>query len=151
MKRLMSIDYGDARIGVALSDPMQIIASGYKTVLNDKNANEEVMKICVEKNVEALVVGIPFDQNSEIGEAAKKVLNFIRILKNFLEKNEISIPFYEQDERYTTMDALNSMKELKIKRNKKKLVVDQIAAANILSDFMRSKKRTILELPKISE
>lgn len=148
MKRIMCIDYGDVRVGIALTDPLQIIASGYKTIINNQNIHNEILSIINEKQVESIVIGIPFDQNSEIGDAAKKVLVFAESLNNYLLKSGIDLPLYEQDERYTTMDAIRSMKELKIKRDKKKNVVDQIAAANILMDFMKSKYKTPLRKTK---
>src|SRR4030042_4607496 len=100
MSRIMAIDYGEVRIGIALSDPLKIISSGYKTLKNCKNIFDAILDICRLKDVDSIVVGIPLDQNSEIGSTAKKVLKFTKMLDNFLKANDLKIPIYEQDERY---------------------------------------------------
>ena len=144
----MAIDYGDARIGVALTDPLQIISSGYKTIPNNKDSYDSIYKICIEKDVESIVIGIPFDQNSKIGDSAKKVLSFVKNLQNYFKQKELELPFYEEDERYSTRDALEAMREMKVKNNKKKELVDTIAAANILASFMRNRQKIKLELDR---
>ncbi len=146
MTRIMAIDYGDARIGIALSDPLKIIANGYKTLQNNSNILEEILCICKNKNVESIVMGIPFDQNSNIGSSAQKVINFSKLLNDFLIKNNLNIKFYEFDEGYSTINAVNSMREIKVKRKKKKAIIDQIAASLILSNFLESKNKKELML-----
>ena len=148
MNRLMAIDYGEARIGIALSDPLKIIASGYKTLKNDNNILESILLLCKSKNVESIVIGIPFDNNSEIGDSAKKVLVFAEKLLNFFKKNDFNITIFEQDERYTTHEAYESIKLNKVKTKKKKKIIDQIAAAKILSNFMQSSNKIKLNLSK---
>ena len=136
----MAIDYGNARIGIALTDPLKIIASGYTTLKNDESIFDNILALCREKEVESIVMGIPFDQNSKIGESALKVINFAKLLKEYLDVNNFIIPFYEQDERYSTHEAYDAMRTVKVKNKKKKALVDQIAAAKILSDFMNSSR-----------
>lgn len=144
----MSIDYGESRVGIALTDPLKIISSGYKTLKNDNKLIESILEICKLKDVESIVIGIPFDNNSQIGISAKKVLLFAEKLMKYFNQNKFNMPFYEQDERYTTCDAYEVMKLNKLKNKKKKKVVDQIAAAKILSDFMSSSKKIKLDLSK---
>ena len=141
MSRIMAIDYGNARIGIALTDPLKIIASGYTTLKNDEGIFDNILALCREKEVESIVMGIPFDQDSKIGESALKVINFAKLLKEYLAENDFSIPFYEQDERYSTHEAYDAMRTVKVKNKKKKALVDQIAAAKILSDFMNSSRK----------
>ena len=148
MSRIMSIDYGESRIGIALSDPLKIIASGYKTLKNDNKLLESILEICKLKDIESIVIGIPFDNNSQIGISAKKVLLFTEKLMNYFVQNKFNTTFYEQDERYTTREAYEVMKLNKLKNKKKKKVVDQIAAAKILSDFMSSTNKNQLDLLK---
>ena len=148
MTRIMAIDYGEVRIGIALSDPLKIIASGYETLKNDNNIFESILSLCRSKNVDSIVIGIPFDINSEIGDSAKKVLIFTKKLKDFLKENNLDIPFFEQDERYTTHEAYEVIKLNKVKTKKKKKIVDQIAAAKILYDFMQSSNKVKLNLSK---
>jgi putative holliday junction resolvase len=151
MSRIMSIDYGDVRIGIALTDPMKIISSGFKTLPNDNQVFKEIGEICITKDVEAIVFGIPFDESSKIGFAAKKVIEFAEVLIEFLYKKAICPVMYEQDEGYTTSEALDIMKEMKIKKRRKKKIVDQIAAAKILSEFLAKPKKKIFDINKYSE
>jgi putative holliday junction resolvase len=151
MSRIMAIDYGDVRIGIALTDPLQIISSGFKTLQNNNNVFTEIINICQIKNVEKIVIGIPFNKDSEIGDSAKKVILFTKILIDILKSQNIDLQFFEQDERYTTTEALFSMREIGVKRKKKKRVIDQIAAANILFDFMQSKVKKQLDIIKYLE
>ena len=144
----MSIDYGDARVGIALSDPLQMISSGFTTLKNDNMLLDNIKLICQSKNVESIVIGIPFNQDSDIGYSAKKVLLFVKSLKEYLLTKKIKITIYEQDERYSTHEAINIMRELKVKRKKKKNIVDQIAAERILSSFMNSKNKIKLEIER---
>jgi putative Holliday junction resolvase len=150
MSRIMAIDYGDVRIGIALTDPLQIIAGGHSTILNDINIFNNIFKICKEKAVESVVIGIPFDENSEVGFTAKKVLSFAGKLVLFFQENVFSVEFFEQDERYTTSDAYDIIKTNKVKRKNKKKIVDQIAATRILEDFMHNRNKTKLDLNKYS-
>lgn len=142
----MAIDYGDARTGIALTDPMQIIASAHSTLPTGEENYAVIVELCREKEVEGVVIGIPFDQNDGIGEAALKVLRFAAKLKAALEEAGLELPLYEQDERYSTRAAHDTMRQNKIKKKRKRQIVDQIAAANILQSFMTSNYKSKLDI-----
>ena len=148
MPRIMAIDYGLSRIGIALTDPLQIISSGFVTLTNDSDSYKNIIDIIKTKDVETLVIGIPFDQESKIGDSARKVLVFAERLLSEMEKIKLKISVYEQDERYSTRTAHESMSLTKIKNKNRKKIVDQIAAANILKEFMESNKKTLLDIKK---
>ena len=141
----MSIDYGDKRVGIALTDPLQIVASGYTTLKNNEKLIDEITKICKEKSVDKIVVGIPYDVESKIGTSAKKVMDFVERLHNFLKNGLYDIEIYGEDERYTTIDANETLRELKVKNKRKKEVIDQIAAAKMLTNFLNNKNRERLK------
>ncbi len=148
MSRIMGIDYGDKRIGISLTDPLNIIASPYITLQNDNNIFSNIIKICREKNVGSIVIGMPLNKNEEIGFAAKKVIKF---MNNFIElsiKEGLKLTFYEQDESFSTKNAYETMREIKIKNKNKKNIVDTIASANILKEFMDSKKKIFYDFEK---
>lgn len=149
MPRIMAIDYGDVRVGIALTDPLKIISSGYKTLKNNKTIFSEIVNICKTKEVDTIVIGIPFDQNSSIGSTAKKVLKFAKQLSLELLKENLNIPIFEQDERYSTFEAIDIMKQMNVKRKNKKKLIDQIAASTILTNFMNSKNKKLLDLNEI--
>ena len=147
MSRIMAIDYGDVRIGIALTDPLQIISSGYKTLSNCENIFDEIYNICREKEVDTIVIGIPYAEQSEIGYAAKKVIIFMKDLLNKFNELQLNIPIYEHDERYTTKTAHSVMSQMKInKKNKRKKIVDQIAAISILDEFRESRVKKLFDL-----
>ena len=148
MSRIMGIDYGDVRVGIALTDPLKIISSGYKTLKNSHTIFSAILEICQKKEVESIVIGIPFDQYGEIGTTAKKVLRFAKELIDYLSENNCSLPLYEQDERYSTFEAHDFMRSIKVKKKNKKNIVDQIAASTILSNFMKSSRQVILDFKK---
>lgn len=141
MGRILCIDYGDARIGIAATDELQIAVSPLITVANNNNYMEEIMTICKDKRPEILVVGLPYGQNGEIGPAAKKIVAFSEKLISQLKKNEIDVQCYWQDERYTTRDAHETMRNLGVRKKRKMAIVDQIAACNILRAFMETNER----------
>lgn len=149
MGRIMAIDYGDVRIGIAMTDPMQIIAGQSQTLANTPNAFSEIIKMVKSESVEAIVFGMPYSEQATVGFAARKVVKFADKLAGEMASNGIHIPLYEQDEGYTTVNAYQAMSTMSIKkRKKKKQIVDQIAATKILQEFMDTKKRMIFDIEK---
>ena len=139
MNRLLAIDYGTKRIGVAISDPMQILGMPYCTIVNSTidEVNREIVDICTEEGVERILVGFPISIDGNETEMTKKIDWFI----SQLEKN-ISIPIERCDERYTSAEAkavmhkLGKTKKRKMKSERSKGTVDQMAAALLLKDWI---------------
>lgn len=135
--RIMGIDYGDSRIGIAMSDPFGWTAQGVETI-NWKGDLERpvrrIQQLAEEYGVEKLVVGFPRNMNGTIGPRGEKTLEFIEYLKSQMAGIEI----IKWDERLTTVAANRAMHEMGIKTAKKKGVVDQIAAVYILQGYLDS-------------
>lgn len=148
MTRIMAIDYGDKNIGVSLTDPLNITILPYKTLKNDNDIFFNLIKICKEKNVKDVVIGIPSNKENGIGFAAKKVIKFMNNFIELCNKENLNISFYEQDESFSTKEAYNTMKEINVKRKKRKKIIDSIASANILKDFINSRKKTLYDFNK---
>ena len=131
--RILGLDMGSKTIGVALSDPLGWTAQGITTIRRTKKEQdlEEVHKICKEYNVETIVIGLPKNMNGTIGEAGEKALEFAELLK---EKTELPIEMW--DERLTTVAAHRAMLEADLSRNKRKKIVDKIAATYILQGYL---------------
>jgi|YelNatPaOPRAMG01_1025707.scaffolds.fasta_scaffold09018_6 putative Holliday junction resolvase len=135
MKRLLAIDYGDVRIGLAVNDALGITAQGVcsfkrTSLQEDISRIEEVIR---SRKVEEIVVGMPYMLNGEKGSKAKDVEAFISLLKQ-----HFNIPVVEWDERYTTVQAEEVLESAGVKRKKKKSVVDMLAATFILESYMES-------------
>lgn len=134
--RIMSIDYGEVRAGIALTDELNITAQGLKTIKhngNDKILLAELDEIMKNYTIETIVVGMPINMNGTKGPRAEKTEKFIHKLKCKYNKIKIEII----DERLTTVQAHKTMNDLQIKSKKKKDIVDTISAVYILEAYMK--------------
>ncbi len=135
--RILGIDYGDSRIGMAVSDPMGWTAQGLETIKNtgtNWSHLQRILEVIREYNVDKIVVGFPKNMNGTIGPRGEKTLEFIEKLKENVSKAEI----IKWDERLTTVAANRTMHEMGIKTSKKKNMVDRIAAVYILQGYLDS-------------
>jgi putative Holliday junction resolvase len=131
--RILGLDVGDRRIGVALSDPEGILAQAL-TVLERKSeaADIEVLASLVEKyEVEGIVVGMPLSLDSSIGKQAEKVLSFSKKLSQ-----RVAIPVETWDERLSTVATERLLRDANMKRGERKKHRDAIAAAIILQGYL---------------
>lgn len=133
--RIMGMDYGFKRIGVALSDPLLIFAYPYKTLLNDQNLWGEVDKIIVEKNVIKIIVGYPVDNRGIKTDVTRKVEQFS---KDLMKKFKLEVIFW--DESYTSVLAQEKVLESVVKKAKRrdKGLLDQNSAAIILQEYLNT-------------
>ncbi|MDS1030028.1 Holliday junction resolvase RuvX [Bacillota bacterium LX-D] len=135
--RILGLDVGDKKIGVALSDPLGLTAQGIDTVKctgEIKKDIEYILKIINLNEVEQIVVGLPKNMNGSIGPQAKKVIDFAEALG---EKSNLPIIFW--DERLTTVAAEKTLLAADVSRKKRKLVIDKIAATVILQSYLDNK------------
>lgn len=136
MGRILAIDYGRKRVGVAVTDPCKIIANGLCTVpANDilKFIEEYVGK----EEVELIVVGQPKTMKNEPSESMKYITPFLNALKK-----RVSVPIVMYDERFTSVLAHKAMLDggLKKKERQDKALVDEISATIILQSYMESER-----------
>lgn len=136
MARIISIDYGRKRVGIAVSDPMQIIAGGLGTV-HSKDIITYLTDYCKKENVERIVVGYPKQMNNTESESMRYIRPFVKSLERIF-----SIPIEMYDERFTSKIAFQTMiaAGLKKKARRNKALVDEISATIILQSYMESKK-----------
>jgi len=132
--RLLGVDHGDRRIGLALSDPIPIIASPLKTVTinNNQDAIDAILEIINEYEVVLVVIGLPIGMKGQ--ETAQTI--HVRKFADSLIKNGIKVAL--QDERLTSVSAKRSLLEQQKKANKNKGLVDQTAAAILLQQYIDS-------------
>ncbi|MBF6628874.1 MAG: Holliday junction resolvase RuvX [Proteiniphilum sp.] len=137
MARLLSIDYGKKRTGIAVSDPLQIIANGLTTV-ETSGLFEFLSDYLHKEEVSCIVVGLPRQMNNELSENMKRVEPFV----NRLRKLYPNIPVDYFDERFTSRMALQTMIDggVKKKGRQNKALVDEISATIILQGYMESKR-----------
>jgi len=133
--RILGIDYGKKRIGLAVSDPMRKIAQGLPTIENCSlpEVFTELENIINHKEVIKIVVGFPITMKAEVGKAAQVTDRFVAALKKRFE-----LPTVVWDERLTTVLAKRTMKEYGKSPSKNKSKVDEIAAILILQSYLDS-------------
>lgn len=137
--RILGIDYGDARTGVAITDALNITAQGLKTIVsngNDKIILREIDMILEEYEIDTIVIGMPLNMNGTKSERAEKTEEFIHKLKCKYNKLKIE----KIDERLTTVAAHKTMNILEVNKNKKRSIVDTISAVYILEMYMNKQK-----------
>ena len=133
--RKIGIDYGDARVGIAVSDSLGITAQGLETIHhngNDKIVLKRLEEIIKEYEIDTIVIGMPFNMNGTSSDRVEVTNKFIQKLKCKFSK----IPIYTIDERLTTVAAHKTMNLLEINPKKKKKLVDTISAVYILEMFL---------------
>lgn len=138
--RILGIDYGDSRVGIAISDPLLITAQGLETISyngNDKILLKRIEEIVKEYNVKLIVIGMPINMNGTKTERVEVTEKFIHKLKCRLGKIDIKTV----DERLTTVEAHKTMNFLDISPKKKKGLVDTISAVYILETYMGTMKK----------
>ena len=137
MARILSIDYGKKRTGIAVTDPLQLIAGGLATV-STSELFQFLTQYIAKEPVERIVIGEPRQPNGQPSENLERVQQFV----NRWRKARPDIPIDFFDERFTSILAHQAMLEggLKKKARQDKALVDEISATIILEDYMRSRK-----------
>ena len=137
MARILSIDYGRKRTGLAVSDPLQLIAGGLATVATHE-LWDYLQQYVVREQVERIVIGEPRQPNGQPSENLARVQQFV----NRWRKAMPQIPIEYYDERFTSVLAHQAMLDagLRKKARQDKALVDEISATIILEDYLRSRK-----------
>lgn len=131
--RIIGLDLGKKNIGVAVSDPLGFTAQGINTIrrTNKENDIKEIKKFCDEYNAELLLIGLPKNMNGTIGPSGEIAMEFGELCKREIQ---IEVKFW--DERLTTVAAHKAMLEADLSRNKRKKIVDKVAATYILQGYL---------------
>ncbi len=137
MARILSIDYGKKRTGLAVTDPLQIIAGGLGTVMT-KDLFQFLQEYLAREQVERIIIGEPRQTNGQPSENYERVVQFL----NRWRKAVPAVPIELYDERFTSVLAHRAMIDggLKKKDRQNKALVDEISATILLQDYMQSKK-----------
>ena len=135
--RILSIDYGEKRIGLAMSDPLGYTAQGLKTLerKNKKQVLADLKKICEDNGVGEVLIGLPINMNGSIGPKAKEVMEFVADAEAVL-----SLPIKTWDERLTSRQAGRMMTDAGVSQRKQRKSVDELAATLILQSYLESRR-----------
>ena len=136
MDRILALDYGDKRIGVAVSDPLGIIAQALETITvsNKRKSFERIREIIREKNAVKIIVGMPFNMDGTKGERAEVTERFISELQRV-----VAMEIIPWDERLTSVQAKRIMVFRGQKTGTNKAKVDKLAAALLLENYLESR------------
>mgnify|MGYP003207686877 FL=1 len=137
--RILGIDYGDARVGIAITDELNITVQGLETI--QRNGSDRIVlrrldEILEKYEVDTIVVGMPLNMNGTVSERAKITQEFIHKLK--CKYNKLKIDWI--DERLTTVEAHKTMNFLDVNKHKKRNIVDTISAVYILETYLNKIK-----------
>ncbi len=134
--RKLGIDYGDSRVGIAITDELQITAQGLETIHhngNDKIILKRLAELLESYAIDTFVIGMPINMNGTMTERVEVTEKFIHKLKCKFPKIKVETI----DERLTTVEAHKTMNYLNINKNRKKEIVDTISAVYILETYIR--------------
>lgn len=131
--RIMGLDVGEKRIGIALSDPMKIVAGGHSVLERSSLCQdlEHIKQLCLNNKVGLIVLGLPRNMNGSIGPKAMEVQKFAQQLQEYVG---IDITF--TDERLSTVAAERVLLQADMSRSKRKKVIDKLAAVTILQNYL---------------
>ncbi len=134
MARILAIDYGEKRVGVAITDPLGFTAQGLPTIYtngSDKNFLKAIEELIKEKDIKEVVIGYPKHMNGDISDKARKIDEFIPKIES------MGVSVSKWDERLSTVASYGIMKDLGIKQTKKNDYADKLAATYILEGYMQ--------------
>lgn len=139
--RALGLDVGSKTIGVALTDEAEIAAHPLTVLARVGHSGDAnvVVAMCVEHAVTDVVVGMPFELSGRVGHRARRVAEFVAILRG---KLPAELAIHEQDERFTTAQAQRILIEADLSREKRKTVIDQQAACLILQGWLDAQRRS---------
>jgi len=134
MGKILSIDYGDVRVGLAITDSTNTIATGLDTLIIQGNPDlliSKLQEILSENNIATIVIGYPKNMD---GTISKKAIEIDKLIEKI---QKLNVPVEKWDERLTTVIAYGTMRQLGIKQKQKNKFADKLAATTILQDYLK--------------
>jgi putative Holliday junction resolvase len=131
--RIMALDIGHKRTGVALSDETRLISTPHSVIETEPRRLwiEKLTQLIEENEVKEVLVGVPLNQHGEEGQDAEKILKYVAVLRE-----RLSVPVVEWDERFSTVQAERALISADMSRKNRKQVIDKVAAAIILQGYL---------------
>ena len=140
--RILGIDFGEKRIGLAVSDLLGLTAQGLETIRyeNREKFLSDLSKICEDQKVGEIVIGLPVNMNGSMGPKAQEVLKLVPVLEE-----KLHLPVRTWDERLTSREAGRLMIEEGLSRKRQKETSDRLAATILLQNYLESKRTRLNE------
>jgi len=140
--RIIALDVGTKRIGVAGTDPLGLFAQPLKVIERQGGGQDTkaVGNICKEYEATLMVIGLPLNEEGDIGPQAKRIQVFASHLEGYFRREGMELVIEFWDERYSTVTAEKRLIEIDLSRKKRRKVIDKMAAVVILEDYLRAKE-----------
>lgn len=135
MTPILGIDFGQARIGLAISDELRLLAHPLATIPAGKDSADRIAEIARDRAIDKIVIGVPRHMSGEIGDAARQALDFAAELRQ-----KVTCPVQTWDERLTTVAANKALTAAGKKTRETRMFVDQVAAQLILQGYLDSQQ-----------
>lgn len=135
MKKILALDVGDKRIGVAISDASRKIARPLTSLMREAPIIE-IALIAEAQNIDLIIVGLPLEQEGRVGEQAKKVKNFMKRLNRAILGRNLSCEIKSWDERFTSVQAEQILRGSGLENAERSMARDRIAATIILQSYL---------------
>ncbi|MCX8081865.1 MAG: Holliday junction resolvase RuvX [bacterium] len=138
--RILCLDVGEKRVGVAISDETKTLARGLGRIERGEKEVERIKELIIKYEIESIVYGLPLRMDGSISSQTERTIAFIEKLKK-----EIEIPFIPFDERLSTQQAETILIEADLSRRKRKKFIDKLSAQIILQNYLDSLKKDVME------
>ncbi len=138
MKRILGLDIGKVRIGVAISDPLGTFAQGIAVLEADRDWIPRIRELVRERAVGLIVVGVPVRTDGSSGPEAEGIWEVIRRLREELDEEKVEVTGW--DERFSTTAAERALLEGDMSRKRRRKVIDKVAASMILQSFLENRR-----------
>ena len=134
--KIMALDVGDRRIGVATCDELEIVVTPRLVLRRDSREIDALVRLARDEEIDLVVAGMPFNAQGERGPQAQKVMQFLEVLRP-----RLPAPLVEWDEHLSTWEAEEMMIQAGKRRAERRKVIDQLAAAVILRSFLEHRRQ----------
>ena len=134
-RRILAIDVGERRVGLAITDPLAVFASGLPTAPADERLVAHLLRILADYRVTEIVVGLPLTLKGEVGASARRVHAFVESLRPL-----VAVPIVLWDERFTSVQAEQTIRDLGVNRKnrRRKEKIDELSAVHLLQNYLQS-------------
>ena len=140
-KKIICLDCGKKKVGVAISDENHKISMPMETLVRNLEFYKNIIKIINDFSIGGILVGLPLDEEKRINRMSQSIIDTAKNLDKYLNKHKLNIPFFFWDENYTSIEAEDTTNEFFKNKKKQKKNLDKFAARIILEDFFNSNQK----------
>ena len=137
LKKIICLDIGKVRVGVAISDSNKKISTPLKVIIRDKKFYSNLKDLILEYDIYGILIGLPLNEDLSKNKMCQFITDIAKNIDSSLRKDKKEIPIFFWDESYTSLEAMDTISDFIKTKKKQKNVLDKYAASIILGDFLR--------------